>query len=154
MFPGWRRKTSNYLVSVYPAIKAMLEWSQNEEKPIVKSELADKARETMGTDASNLEHVDQQLYFMLISLSNGTAKNLVANATLGLEAWRKLTKAYDPPGGGRVWNLLRQIVNPGKCKLNDLKSCLELWEQVTEYESTKDQDGNLQVMTNDMKMAA
>ena len=128
-------------MSVYPSIKALLEWSQNEDKPLEKTELAEKARESMGTDASNLEHIDQQLYFMLISLTDGTTNNLVANSNLGFEAWRKLSKNYDPTGGGRIWNLLRQIINPGKCKIENLKPSLEMWEQqVTKYESTKDSE--------------
>ena len=142
-------------MSVYPSIKGMLEWSQNEDKPLEKTELAKKARESMGPDASNLEHIDQQLYFMLISLTDGTTNNLVANSNLGFEAWRKLSKTYDPTGGGRIWNLLKQIINPGKCKVENLKPSLEMWEQqVTKYESTKDPEGNKRTMTEDMKMAA
>ena len=109
----------------------------------------------MGADLHNLEFIDQQLYFALISLTDGTTNNLVANSHLGFEAWRKLSRAYDPTGGGRVWNLLRQIINPGRCKMEDLQSSLEMWEQlVSKYESTKDQDGNPRTLTSDLKMAA
>ena len=86
LFPGWRRKTSNYLVSVYPSIMSLLEWSQNEDKPLTETIVSDKAKELMGTDVANLEHIDQQIYLMLISLTDGTTNNLVANSNLGFDA--------------------------------------------------------------------
>ena len=102
LYLGWRRKTRNYLVSVYPSMKQLLDWCQTEDKPLTEPTLISKANELMSTSGQNIKDMHQQLYLMLISSTDGTANNLAANETLGFEAWRKLSKTYDPTGGGRV----------------------------------------------------
>ena len=101
IFPGWRRKTRNFLISWNPDIERLLDWCEQELKPLTPDVLSTQA-ESLMSDAKDLKNIDQQIYFMLISLTDGTTNNLVANSNTGFEAWRKLSRAYDPAGGGRV----------------------------------------------------
>ena len=46
----------------------------------------------------------------------------------GGEAWRLLHRRFDPATGGRKRNLLRAIISPGRCKIDDLQAALTKWE--------------------------
>ena len=88
-------KTRNFLISWNPDIEKLLDWCEQEVKSLTSSGLSAKANELMN-DSSDLRNIDQQIYFMLISLTDGTTNNLVANSNTGFEAWRKLSRATTP----------------------------------------------------------
>ena len=69
--------------------------------------------------------------------------------------WRKLARRYDPATGGRKRNLLRQILNPGRARLEELGAALERWEElVARYERRKDADGKREHLTDSVRTAA
>lgn len=67
---------------------------------------------------------------MLFQVTDDEAWNLCQNSGRGngLEAWRKLTRRYDPATGVRRRNLLRSVLRCGRCKLEGLNGALEEWE--------------------------
>ncbi len=72
----------------------------------------------------------------------------------GIEAWRRLTRRYDPSTGAKKSSLLRHILTPGKCKLEDLSEKIEGWmELVNRYEPRRDSSGNRQTRADDIKMS-
>ena len=66
-----------------------------------------------------------------------------------------MSRRFDPSTGGRKRNLLKQVLSPGRCKLEDLAGALERWEEaVKRYESRKDDDGHRERLSDSVKMSA
>ena len=157
-YPVWQRKVANYVVSVYPDLKEALEWAVHQAEPIGPMEIQNR----FGHQADELDRIQEvedklhQLYSILVQITEGEANDIVCNSSgQGLEAWRKLARRYDPLTGGRIRNLLRFIINPGRCTLNDLQGALERWEeQVNKYTSSQDKSGKRRELPEDIKMAA
>ena len=69
---------------------------------------------------------------------DGEALTLVINTRDddGLEAWRRITKRFDPVGPGRKRASLNKILSPGASKIHELMLHLETWkDHVQKYES-------------------
>ena len=84
--------------------------------------------ETMSTE--NLHSLSHQLSSVLAMLTAGEASNIfqnVANSD-GFEAWRVLSKQYDPASSGRKRTVLSSILRPGEYEINELKSAIAKWE--------------------------
>ena len=64
-------------------------------------------------------------------MTEGEACDIVKNTTAdnGLEAWRKLTRRFDPHTGQRKRNLMSGILQPGNFKLSELSSSIEQWDE-------------------------
>ena len=85
-----------------------------------------------------------QVYQVLMALTEDDSQDIVigAGSGRGLEAWRKLSRRWDPIAAGRKRVLLKQIISPDRCKLEDLVGCWERWEeQIRRYEKRKDEAG-------------
>ena len=128
MFPSWARKTSNYIVSVFPALADVLLWAVDQPTVITQVALNTEhgLEEGLG-GVANLKELDHQVYSALLHLTEGDANDLVCNSdTCGAEAWRKLHRRFDPLTGGRIRNLLRSLISPQRCtKAEDLPATLE-----------------------------
>ena len=158
MFPSWARKTSNYIVSVFPALADVLLWAVDQPTVITQVALNTEhgLEEGLG-GVANLKELDHQVYSALLHLTEGDANDLVCNSdTCGAEAWRKLHRRFDPLTGGRIRNLLRSLISPQRCtKAEDLPATLERWEeQCGRYSRTKGPDGQRRTLAEDVKMAA
>ena len=140
-FPNWQRKTANFVLSVYPDLKPALEWAAVRPDPITEEELSP----VFGEDADETERIPalndkcHQLYSMLLQLTEGEPNDVVSNSRdHGLEAWRKLTRRWDPSTGGRARAILKNIISPGRTSLQDLAGSLERWEErVSRYRATR-----------------
>ena len=158
MFPSWARKTSNYIVSVFPALADVLLWAVDQPTVITQVALNTEhgLEEGLG-GVANLKELDHQVYSALLHLTEGDANDLVCNSDhCGAEAWRKLHRRFDPLTGGRIRNLLRSLISPQRCtKAEDLPATLERWEeQCGRYSRTKGPDGQRRTLAEDVKMAA
>ena len=116
-FLVWSRKMQNFVVSVFPDMKPVLEWAGIQSEAIT----ADGLEAAFGSQADDLDTVEDvanknhQFYSVLVQLTEGDGTDLVCNSRdNGLEAWRKWTRRYDPLTGGWIRNLLRFIINPGR----------------------------------------
>ena len=66
----------------------------------------------------------------LVALTEGESFDIVlATAPSGLEALRRLVRRWDLLSEGKRRVLLRQILVPDRCKLQDLPAGLEKWEE-------------------------
>ena len=98
-----------------------------------------------------------QSHTALQQLTTGEPFDLTHNVEKGngFECWRKLARRYDPATGGRKRNLLKQVLSPGRCKMEELAGALERWEEaVSRYERRKDDTGNREHLSDSVKMAA
>ena len=94
---------------------------------------------------------------MLTQYMSGDSFDIVMNCPRGqgLEAYRRLARRHDPSTGGRRRNLLRLVLQQGRSSLEGLASALERWEeQVRRYERFRDERGNRQPLSEDIKTAA
>ena len=71
-------------------------------------------------------------------MTEGEACDIVKNtpADHGLEAWRKLSKRFDPHTGQRKRTLMSSILQPGQFKMPELSSAIEQWgDRTRTYEN-------------------
>ena len=87
----------------------------------------------------DLELILQHMHELLRTRTSQEANDIVANSRKNpLEAWRRLYERYDPTGGERKRNVLRTIIFPGRCSLQELQAGIERWEsKVVRYEKLK-----------------
>ena len=83
-------------------------------------------------DKFTLEDKLSQVYAVLQNLLEGEAFVIIRNTKKGngLEGWRKLNRRYDPATGAKKSSLLRHILTPGKCKLEELNEKVEQWMEL------------------------
>ena len=91
---------------------------------------------------ANLGYLVAQIHKGLAEFTEGESWNMISNCKKnGLEAWRRLRGRFDPATGGRKRNLLRNVLNPGQCSLENLGSGIERWEElVARYEQRLTRD--------------
>ena len=69
---------------------------------------------------------------MLAQLCEGEAFDLVQNTqdSNGWEAWRVISKRFDPHGAGRKRSVMSQLLAPGSFDLKNLNSAIARWEEM------------------------
>ena len=157
-FPVWQRKMQNYIISVFPDLREPLEWAATTAVPITHQLVEQRfGSEADPTDqVMDLEDKMHQVFAVLMQVTEGEANDIVCNSGgLGLEAWRKLTRRWNPLTGSRLRNLLRHVISPGRASLTELPGALERWEeQVSKYRNSKNQQGQSRDIPEDILMAA
>ena len=130
-FIEWPRKTTGFVSAAYGAnFRAVLEWAEDQEQPITPEDLEVQFGAEGADDyVDDIEEKDSQLHVALQSLTEGESFDIVLGATPhGIEALRRLIHRWDPASGGRRCVILRQIVQPGRAKLNELPGAIERWD--------------------------
>ena len=140
-FTVWRKKTEGYILSTFPDLREPLEWAMDRAEAITwEVQDANYGASADDSEIEGFEDLTRQLHTLLSWITDGESFDIV-NATEswnGLEAWRKLSRRWDPATAGRKRNLLQQIINPGRCKLADLQGSLERHELLVQrYERTR-----------------
>ena len=107
------------MLSVYPDMEDILDWSAEQMEEIIVEEIPGADRIT------DLDFKLRQLNATLLHLTEEEANDLVANCNHGAEAWRKLSKAYDPSTGTRARHMLKHILYPGRCNETEIEEALE-----------------------------
>ena len=156
----WMRSLENYAAGVFgEEFRSFLEWAASAEAAISKGEVL----EQFGPDSDDVDRIDEivykngQLYLCFAALTEGETNDLVVGAGPGngAEAWRKVNKRWDPAIAGRKNALLKQIIHPPRCKMEDLVGCWERWEeQVRRYERRKTEGGERLKIQDETLMAA
>ena len=129
----WAAKFESFVVSVFgEPFRRVLEWAAEHDAPVGATDwTAAFGPDTIDPDDKIAELDDKvyQLHTALQQLTTGEPFDISRNVGKGngLECWRKLSRRYDPATGGRKRNLLRQILTPGRCLLEDLGQALERW---------------------------
>ena len=104
----------NY-ISVFPDLREPLEWAATTAVPITHQLVEQRfGSEADPTDqVMDLEDKMHQVFAVLMQVTEGEANDIVCNSGgMGLEAWRKLTRRWNPLTGSRLRNLLRHVISP------------------------------------------
>ena len=115
-FPVWQRKMQNYIISVFPDLREPLEWPAMTAVPITHQLVEQRfGSEADPTDqVTDLEDKMHQVFAVLMQVTEGEANDIVCNSSgLWLEAWRKLTRRWNPLTESR----LRNLISPGRASL-------------------------------------
>ena len=149
---------SSYICSIYPELREVLEWCEVREKSISSEEL-DRAFGTTADELDKVDGLDEKGRELASALQMVTQKEpfaIVINCgTNGYEAWRRLTKRYDPATASRKRTMLKTIMSPQKQKLEALPQAIEEWmDAVRTYEKRKDAKGNRTEIPDEIKTAA
>ena len=155
-FRRWARQVTNMVCSVFGAeYEDVLTWVVEQENEVSNSDVdlqfgADPAPVAGIAEASN------QLYRLLQHLCTGEAEGIVLNAASGYEAWRRLSRRFDPLSAGRKRNLLRSILSPVRVKSwdNVRQAMDQLDDLVRRYESRKNDAGTREKLSDDLKSTA
>ena len=157
-FLYWRTRLEGFVTSIVPELEDVMSWAEEQEFEITRA-MVEAAWGDGGTEGEidELESWVNQLYSVLQTLCEKEAFTIVRSAgkNMGLEAWRKLVRRYDPSTGGRRRAMLKHILNPPKCgRVEDLSMALETWEeQLRQYESRKRADGTRHQVDEEIKIA-
>ena len=92
---------------------------------------------------------------MLQNFLEGEAFVIIRNTDKGngLEGWRKLSRRYDPATGAKKSSLLRHILTPRKCKLEELNEKVERWmERLNRCEARRGTGGQRESLPDVFEM--
>lgn len=159
-FRSWAAKTESFMRGVLgEQWRKVFEWAVEQTNDLsvdgadaVWGELAEEE-----DSIPDFQNAVGQIHTALTQLTDGESFDIVVNAGAGngLEAWRKLHRRFDPATGGRKRNLLRGIMNPGRCKFSELGAGLVKWEEmVKRYEARKNDKGVRETLSEDLKMSS
>ena len=138
-WPGWSFKFSTWLSGQFPEGEEILDWAASlGEEPVTLEKVEEEMQRHRSAGDLNL-----QLHAVLVSLTTmGTAAfDLVKNTktSLGLDAWRRLVRKFDPNNPVANLRLLRKILRPSQVGHDQLLSAIEQWEQ--DYQHYRDRTG-------------
>ena len=106
LWPVWSFRLANFLEGALTGSTKALDWSADEADGIDDSRDSDdldRLRAVMeGMSNDELSKFSKQIYSALAQLTEGESNDIVRNVSTanGLEAWRVLSKEYDPAGSG------------------------------------------------------
>ena len=125
-FQPWAKKMQAFFAAEIKESEMMLEWAADQTTETTTTLIDLEFFPTdvnEGRGVQNLEFILQQMYTMLVDLTSGEANDMVDNSRKNpLEAWRRLQERYDPTAGGRKRNILRTIISPERCSLQELQT--------------------------------
>jgi hypothetical protein len=149
----WHLKVNNFVSATFPEAKSALELCGEHEQQLTEDQL-----DLLFGDPDSQDHLAEwqplglSLMTVLVSLTSGEPLDIVRGCTNGWEAWRRLTRRYDPTTGGRRRNLLQAILKPERASMDTLSHKLEQWEElVRQYERRRDANGDKKVLDDDIK---
>lgn len=150
------QKTESFITSIFPELQPVFEWAVDHEGAITIDDM--EAAFVDDDSIEDLHEKSMQVRATLNQLCDGESWDIVQNSgkNNGFEAWRTLHRRYDPSTGGRKRNLLKSITGPSRCKdYNELGGSLEQREDlVSRYERKKNNHGEYEKVSDDIKMAA
>ena len=137
----WAAKFESFVIGVYgERFRQVLEWSIDRHETIDRGAWQRAYGQASDDDIEDIDEMVAQLYAALQQLTTGEPFDITQNVDKGngLECWRRLSRRFGPSTGGRKRNCLKQVLSPGRCKLEELAGALERWEEaVKRYESRR-----------------
>ena len=117
---------------MHPNARAICDWAALQENPI-------KSLQEAGQIDPEIDAIQNQLYVSLAQLVEGESEKILRNCERlpcrGLEAWRRLTRRWDPMSVGRKRNMLANVLNPEQATMQTLSNAIEAWKRdVGQYE--------------------
>jgi hypothetical protein len=126
-FPTWSFKLGNFLEGILKGMKDGLEWAADQDSLILDL----TPLETILEPGVDVKDAGRQTYAVLAQLCDGEALDLIQNVigSDGWEAYRVLSRRFDPQGAGRRRNIMSQLLQPGSFDPQALNSAIARWEE-------------------------
>lgn len=145
---SWAFKFTTWINSQFEGGQALLEWAAGRaDEEITQDALDEQAREH-----PDVNRLSVQLHAVLVSLAkpNTEFMELVRNSVKGngLDAWRRLSKKFDPASPGANMVLLKRILHPRRANVDNVMAAMEKWEH--DLSTYRERTG--EVLTNSMMM--
>ena len=150
----WSRKVESYVGGVFPACRPVLQFISEQQAPV---DLPDIAIAITGTTEAELRSFSEQLHACLMALTTNESFNITigSGSGEGIEAWRRLSRRWDPLTAGRARTLLRDILAPKRARIDTLQASLEaLEEQMRRYTQRRDVSGRTHDLAEDIRMSS
>ena len=143
-FYDWQRKVKNYMKCCNPVIVTMMNKAETQMEPIAISEVK------RGFGDEGLQFDGELCAFLEYHTEGPAAQTLVAAQGSGVEAWRLLSKRYDPRTSESKRALMKKVVNtPAVKTMADLEKALQSWEtSCRRYERATDTELNDDIKVN------
>ncbi len=121
-YKQWAKKVKAFCNARKPGFRQALEWAELESTPIDRDSLG-----TLQWDAA--EAATNKLYDLLVMLLSDDPLVLVENhPNNGFEAWRALSRRYDPVGETFTFDKMTSLLSRERCKdIGDLPAAIERW---------------------------
>ena len=155
-FNEWLRKATGFVIAAFGStFRPVIEWVEDQDSTITDKDVDDQFGDTGHEPVDHIAEKNSQLHVALMALTEGESFDIVLGAAPnGLEALRRLVRRWDPLSGGRRRALLRQILVPERCKLQDLPAGLEKWEELVRRYEKRRAGGSTAALDDDIKTAA
>ena len=134
----------------------MIEWVGDQDN-VITNEALDQQFGPLGVEpVDDVLEKNEQVHVALLALTESEIFIFVLGAaTSGLEALRRLVRRWHPLSGGTRRGLLPQSLVPDRCKVQDLPTRLEKWEElVRRYDRIKWSGTTTAALDEDIKTAA
>ena len=106
-WPNWVFTMQTWFGSQWQYGQQILDWAEHSAQPITRASIADIALQDPNWD--EIADLNAQLHVALVSLCSDEALVIVRNSekAMGLDAWRRLWREYDPNNAVSNFRLLR-----------------------------------------------
>ena len=136
---NWSFQFSTWINTIIPQGQVLLDWARDHMDITITPDII-RAHEERHP---NIQRTSDQMYATLVSLmpTNSEALSIVKNSCrgVGLDAWRRLSKRYDPNNPQTNMHLLRKVLHPTRVGLTQLRAHVESWEE--EYRLYREKTG-------------
>ena len=153
-FTEWLRKTTKFLIAAYgPDFRPVIELVEDQDNVITNEALEQYFCPLGAEPVDDNPEKSEQVHVALLAMTDSESFDIVLGAApSGLVALGRLVPRSS---GGKRRALLRQILVPDRCKLQDLPACLEKWEElVRRYDRSKPSGTTTAALDEDIKTAA
>ena len=151
------QETTGFLIAAYgAAFRPVIEWVEDQDNFVTNEALDQQFGPTSAEPVDEVQEKSEQVHVALLALTESESFHIVlGTAPSGLEARRHLVRRWVPLSGGKRRALLRQILVPDRCKLQDLPAGLEKWKEVVRrYDKSKSSGTTTAALDEDIKTAA
>ena len=132
----WSYKFTIWIGSQFEHGSDILEWSKQRDEEITSATL-----DRMEDQYQEIKMLNAHLHVALVNLTKEEPLDIVKNSAkyMGLDAWRRLSRAYDPNNPQSNMRLLKKILQAQPTDINNLKQAIETWE--ADYTLYKERTG-------------
>ena len=142
-WPDWSYTFKTWFCSQWRNGEAILKWASEMYDTQLDEEALRGAIQDHPGWAEKLAPLSRQLHVSLTALCKDESLSMVKNALkgdcMGLDAWRRLCKEYDPVNALSNRRLLRKLTHPQQVSLDNLRKTIEEWE--SNYREYRDRTG-------------
>ena len=145
LWADWAYTFKTWFCSQFQHGEDILRWAQElNEKKCTHGAVDDAILENPDWERE-IGPLSRQLHVSLTALVRDAALTLVKNSckgeTMGLDAWRRLCKEFDPRSATANRRLLKKLTQPEQSNLENLRRSLEQWEaDLKEYQDRTHKD--------------